>query len=96
MEPQIKYVRTADGVNMAYYAIGQGPAMLYLSMPVSHLEAEWQIDPMRMGVHNRGSAVHLRPAGPERIRPLRSRPGRLRVRQPRAGYRGGSGPARTR
>ncbi|MCH8814903.1 MAG: adenylate/guanylate cyclase domain-containing protein [Chloroflexi bacterium] len=48
MEPQIQYVRTSDGVNIAYYAIGQGPAVLYLAMPTSHLEAEWQIDPLRM------------------------------------------------
>ena len=48
MEPQIQYVTTSDGVNIAYYAIGQGPATLFLSMPTSHLEAEWRIDPLRM------------------------------------------------
>jgi class 3 adenylate cyclase len=48
MQPQIQYAKTSDGVNIAYYAIGQGPAVLYLIMPLSHLEAEWQIDPLRM------------------------------------------------
>ncbi len=43
-EPQIQYAKTKDGVNIAYYAIGQGPAVLFLIMPGSHLEAEWQID----------------------------------------------------
>jgi hypothetical protein len=37
MEPQIQYVKTEDGVNIAYYAIGQGPAMLYLASPQTHL-----------------------------------------------------------
>ena len=48
MEPQIQYVKTKDGVNIAYYAIGQGPAVLYLNMPLSNLEAEWQVDAWRM------------------------------------------------
>ena len=49
MEPHIQYANTSDGVSIAYYAIGQGPAVLFLAMPTSHLEAEWQIDPIRMG-----------------------------------------------
>ncbi len=48
MEPQIQYAKTSDGVSIAYYAIGQGPAVLFLAMPFSHLEAEWQVDPLRM------------------------------------------------
>ena len=49
MEPQIQYVTTEDGVNIAYYAIGEGPATLYLIMPQSHLEVEWKIDAFRIG-----------------------------------------------
>ena len=49
MEPQIQYAKTEDGVSIAYYAIGQGPALLFLTLPMSHLEAEWQIDPLRLG-----------------------------------------------
>jgi pimeloyl-ACP methyl ester carboxylesterase len=48
MEPQIQYAKTSDGVYIAYYSIGQGPATLFLIMPMSHLEAEWQIDSIRM------------------------------------------------
>ena len=48
MEPHIQYAKTSDGVSIAYYAIGQGPAVLFLTMPMSHLSAEWQIDPLRM------------------------------------------------
>ncbi len=32
MEPRIQYAQTKDGVSIAYYAIGQGPAMLFLMM----------------------------------------------------------------
>ena len=48
MEPQIQYVTTSDGVSIAYYAIGQGPATLYVTMPLTHLEAEWDFEPLRM------------------------------------------------
>jgi len=66
MEPQIQYAKTSDGVNIAYYAIGQGPAVLYISMPLSHLEAEWQIDPLRMAftaAAQRSTFVRLDPRG---------------------------------
>jgi class 3 adenylate cyclase/pimeloyl-ACP methyl ester carboxylesterase len=48
MEPQIQYVTTKDGVSIAYYAIGQGPAALFMMSPWSHLTAEWEIDYLRM------------------------------------------------
>jgi class 3 adenylate cyclase len=42
MEPQIQYVTTADGVRIAYYTLGTGPAVLTIpSLPVSHLQLEW-------------------------------------------------------
>ena len=31
MEPRIQYAKTSDGVSIAAYAIGQGPAVLYLA-----------------------------------------------------------------
>jgi class 3 adenylate cyclase/pimeloyl-ACP methyl ester carboxylesterase len=48
MEPRIQYVKTTDGVNIAFYAIGHGPATVYMA-PVSagHLQFEWQIADMR-------------------------------------------------
>ncbi len=66
MEPQIQYAKTSDGVSIAYYAIGQGPAVLCLNMPLSHLEAEWQIDPLRMAytaVAQWSTFVRLDPRG---------------------------------
>jgi pimeloyl-ACP methyl ester carboxylesterase len=46
-EPVIRYARTTDGVNIAYYAVGDGaPPLVYLT-PVSHLEREWQYPEQR-------------------------------------------------
>ena len=66
MEPQIQYVTTADGVNIAYYAMGQGPALLFLISPTSHLEAEWQLAPMRLGftaMAQQSTFIRLDPRG---------------------------------
>ena len=48
MEPRIQYAKTTDGVNIAFYAIGDGPATVYM-MPstLSHLQFEWQITGLR-------------------------------------------------
>ena len=66
MEPRIQYAKTEDGVSIAYYAIGKGPAVLFLIMPGSHLEAEWQIDSLRMAytaLAQRSTFVRLDPRG---------------------------------
>ena len=66
MEPRIQYAKTEDGVSIAYYAIGQGPAVLFISMPLSHLEAEWQVGPLRMAftaAAQRSTFVRLDPRG---------------------------------
>ena len=66
MEPQIQYVTTSDGVSIAYYAMGQGPAVLYLILPPSHLEAEWQVERIRLGytaVAQTSTLVRLDPRG---------------------------------
>ncbi len=42
MEPQIQYVTTSDGVNIAYYSIGSGPPQINVNIPSSHLQLEWQ------------------------------------------------------
>ena len=39
-EPQVQYAKTSDGVSIAFASIGQGPAVLYLIMPMSHLSVE--------------------------------------------------------
>ena len=47
MEPQIQYARTADGVDIAYWTVGQGTPLVHLiNFPWSNLELEWR-DPQR-------------------------------------------------
>ncbi|HXH20621.1 MAG TPA: adenylate/guanylate cyclase domain-containing protein [Dehalococcoidia bacterium] len=48
MEPRVQYTRTADGVNIAFWTIGEGqPLVIMPSMPMSHIEFEWQIPEWR-------------------------------------------------
>jgi len=48
MEPQIRYAKTADGVSIAYYAMGSGPTVVDLGPPpASHLRMELQIPEIR-------------------------------------------------
>ena len=43
MEPRIQYARTKDGVNIAFYALGQGAPLVRMpSIPWSHIQFEWQ------------------------------------------------------
>ena len=35
MEPQIRYARAEDGVNIAYYTLGSGPPFVWLSLPMT-------------------------------------------------------------
>ena len=48
MEPRIQYVKTEDGVNIAFSTLGEGRRLL-LSPPMlfSHLTLEWQYPPLR-------------------------------------------------
>src|SRR3990170_1440565 len=43
MEPRIQYAKTSDGVNIAFWTLGEGMPLLYMpTIPMSHLEVEWQ------------------------------------------------------
>jgi len=44
MEPRIQYAKTTDGVSIAFYTVGEGtpPLVLMPTIPMSHLEVEWQ------------------------------------------------------
>ena len=48
MEPRIQYAKTEDGVNIAYWTMGEGRRLL-ISPPMlfSHLTLEWQHPPLR-------------------------------------------------
>ena len=46
MEPRIQYAKTEDGVNIACYAIGRGPAILRMpNIPWSHFQLQWRMVP---------------------------------------------------
>jgi class 3 adenylate cyclase len=39
--PQIRYARTRDGVNLAYWAVGSGPVLVIIDLPTSNVQFEW-------------------------------------------------------
>jgi pimeloyl-ACP methyl ester carboxylesterase len=42
-EPVIRYARTSDGINIAFWTLGEGPPLVHMpGFPVSHLRLEWQ------------------------------------------------------
>ena len=46
MQPSIRYLRTADGVSIAYYAMGEGPPLVVTPLhPFSHLQLEREHSP---------------------------------------------------
>jgi DNA-binding NarL/FixJ family response regulator len=46
--PPIQYARTENGVNIAYWTLGEGPPLLHLvPHPFSHIELEWQVPALR-------------------------------------------------
>jgi class 3 adenylate cyclase/pimeloyl-ACP methyl ester carboxylesterase len=48
MEPSIRFGRTDDGVDIAYWSVGEGSTLVAMpSLPWSHIQLEWQIPSMR-------------------------------------------------
>ena len=46
--PPIQYTRTDDGVNIAYWTLGEGVPVLYLhGHGFSHVAAEWEVPALR-------------------------------------------------
>jgi class 3 adenylate cyclase len=42
-EPRIQYAKTADGVSIAFWTLGEGPPnVLMPALPFSHIQLEWQ------------------------------------------------------
>ena len=55
MDAEIRYAATTDRVSIAYQMTGRGPALLVLpSLPISHLQAEWQLDAYRNFIERLG------------------------------------------
>jgi class 3 adenylate cyclase len=47
MEPRIQYAKTADGVSIAFWTLGEGPPLVYMPILSSHCEMEWQFPEIR-------------------------------------------------
>ena len=47
MEPRIQYARTADGVSIAFWTLGEGMPLVHMTLGPSHIQMEWQIPEMR-------------------------------------------------
>jgi class 3 adenylate cyclase len=48
MEPRIQYARTADGVSIAFWELGDGTPLVEMpTIPVSHIQMEWQFPEWR-------------------------------------------------
>ncbi len=42
MEPRIQYAKTKDGVSIAYWTLGNGPALFHVPLMWSRIQLEWQ------------------------------------------------------
>ena len=43
MEPRIQYAKTSDGVNIAFWTLGEGMPLVEMpTLPWSHIQLEWQ------------------------------------------------------
>ena len=47
MEPRIQYAKTADGVSIAFWTLGEGMPLVHLPVAFSHIQLEWQIPECR-------------------------------------------------
>jgi class 3 adenylate cyclase len=62
----VQYLLARDGIRIAYYTIGSGPASLVLILPSSHLLAEWRVPAMRQmweGIARVSTLVRVDPRG---------------------------------
>ena len=48
MEPRIQYAQTKDGVNIAFWTLGEGMPLVQMPLiPWTHIQLEWQWPEMR-------------------------------------------------
>jgi pimeloyl-ACP methyl ester carboxylesterase len=51
--PRIQYLKTSDGVNIAYATAGSGPPVVWIMNPFqSHLQLAWEQPPIHAGFDN--------------------------------------------
>jgi DNA-binding CsgD family transcriptional regulator/pimeloyl-ACP methyl ester carboxylesterase len=59
-QPQIQYATASDGVRVAFWSLGDGPALLHMSpMPVSNIQKEWEFSPQREFFEDLASSLQL-------------------------------------
>jgi hypothetical protein len=58
MDAPVRYTWTSDGVNIAAYAIGDGPPLVYIASG-SHLEREWQYPKQRLWLERLAAGYKL-------------------------------------
>ena len=60
MEPPIQYAQTSDGVNIAYWALGDGTPFVHMPwFRMSHVQLEWQIPEIKRWYDALASRVQL-------------------------------------
>jgi class 3 adenylate cyclase len=42
MEPRIQYAKTADGVSIAFWTLGEGTPLVHMPHVISHIQMEWE------------------------------------------------------
>jgi len=42
MEPRIQYAKTADGVSIAFWTLGEGTPLVHMPHIISHIQMEWE------------------------------------------------------
>ncbi len=58
--PEVRHATTSDGVDVAYWTLGEGTPLLYMpAIPYTHIGAEWNVPPWR--------DLYLRMAAPGRM-----------------------------
>ena len=78
--PSIRYARTSDGVDIAYWKLGRGPVLVHTpNVQLGHAQSEWSVDGMRrwyqrlarhftvVRYDHRGGGMSSRDGGPQSI-----------------------------
>ncbi len=67
MEPRIQYAKTADGVSIAFWTLGEGVPIVHMTIGVfGHIQLEWQYPPLRdwyEGLASRRRVIRYDPRG---------------------------------
>src|SRR3990172_10221614 len=46
-EPRIQYAKTSDGVNIAFWTLGEGMPLVHMPLNIGHIQMEWEIPECR-------------------------------------------------